>query len=250
MAIILENVTVDTLLEWMSEPVDIDEDEYQKWKATKQKQHKTPLKNLLKEKGPRDYVSGSDFRNYLSCARILFWETHAPLQRKVYINKSTFRAIKKHELIQERLESKGWYGEFEPKRYLSDYKIQGLGHVDCLSPSGTFFIEIKHNQPADSDELQAAWYQYILEDIPTIVMLYRMRVNIIPNHSAYINKYIPRVVGTIQHNILPPLHPSFPKCRGTCDYAARCGRERRVAMHQGTPPEWINYFKAIGAWRE
>ena len=249
LAIILENVTVDDLLKWMAEPVDVNEDEYQKWKTEKAKQGKPSLKALL-DKPKRTYVSGSDFRNYLSCARILYWNIHNPVQRKVYLNKGTFQAIKKHELIEERLESRGWYGEFEPKKHLPEYGLDGLGHVDCLSPSATFFLEIKHNMPFQADELQAAWYQYILEDIPKIVLVYRDQVKIIVDHSKYILKYIPRVCGTIVNNVLPPLHPSYPRCKGTCDYATRCGRPRRVTMHQGTPKEWIEYFKAIGAWRE
>lgn len=250
MSIILENVTVDALLEWMAEKITIDEGEYQKWKAEKIRKGKRPLKALLEKPKARSWVSGSDFRSYLNCARILYWNVHDPVLRKVYINRGTFQAIKKHDLIQERLEERGWYGEFEPKRYLPSYGIQGLGHVDCLSPGGTFFLEIKHNRPVNADELQAAWYQYILDGTPTIVMLYRDRVNVIPDHTRYILKYIPRVLGTITHDVLPPLHPNFPLCRGTCDYASRCGRAKRVQMHQGTPDEWREYFKAIGAWRE
>jgi len=250
LSIILENITADSLLEWMAEPVEVDNDEYQEWKVKKKEEGKIQLKDLLKEPKKRDYVRGSDFRSYLSCARILFWNIHDPVIRQVYINKSTFIAIRKHEIIQERLEEKGWFGEFAPTRYLPKYNMKGRGHVDCLSPSKTFFLEIKHNRPVLADELQAAWYQYILDGEPKIVMLYRTRVTIIPNLSAYLHKYLPRVIGTIQHNVLPPLHPNFPKCRGTCDYASRCGRKRRIQMHSGTPEEWRNYFKQIGAWRE
>lgn len=257
MTIILENVSTETLLEWMDEKIDVDEDEYFKWKQREQdkaKQRDLQRTRLMLEgkiAEPRKYVRGSDFRSYLSCARILYWNIHNPKLRKVYLNKSTFGAIKKHELIQERLEERGWYGEFEPTLYLPKYDLQGVGHVDVLSPSEKFFIEIKHNQPSNADELQCAWYQYSLEGTPTIVILYRTRVVIIPDHTRFIQKYIPRVCGVIKHReVLPPLHPSFPKCKGTCDYAERCGRQRRVTMHSGTPKEWIDYFKAIGAWRE
>lgn len=256
MTIILENVTTDTLLDWMAEHIEVDEDEYFKWKQREQERVKERdrKKTLLALEGkiaePRDYVRGSDFRSYLKCARILYWNVHNPKLRKVYLNKSTFGAVKKHQLIQERLEEKGWYGEFEPTRYLPEYHLNGIGHVDILSPSGTFFIEIKHNRPSEADELQCAWYQYSLEGTPTIVILYRTRVVIVPDHTRFIQKYIPRVCGVIKNNILPPKHPNFPKCVGTCDYAERCGRARRVPMHNGTPVEWINYFKKIGAWRE
>lgn len=251
MTIILENVTTDTLLQWMAEPVDVDEDEYQDWKAKELSKIKSPLQQLTDGVKPRTYVRGSDFRSYLSCARILYWNVHKPrIQRNRYINKGIFGAIKKHELIQERLEEKGWYGEFEPTMDLPEYGLSGIGHVDVLSPSGTFFVEIKHNKPSEADELQCAWYQYSLPGRPTIVILYRNRVVIIPNHTRFIQKYIPRVCGVIKHpEILPPKHPNFPKCRGTCDYADRCGRKKRVPMHNGTPDEWINYFKAIGAWK-
>ncbi len=252
MTIILENVTTDTLLQWMAEKVEVDEDEYQDWRAKQVAKQKTPL-DILMEGGvkPRTYVRGSDFRSYLSCARILYWNVHAPVLRRVYLNKSTFGAIKKHELIQERLEVLGWQGEFEPKTRLPKYDLDGVGHIDVLSPSQTFFIEIKHNRPSEADELQCAWYQYSHPNNPTIVILYRTRVVIIPDHSKFIHKYIPRVCGVIKNkDIVPPKHPNFPKCRGTCDYADRCDRKKRVVMHNGTPPEWIEYFKKIGAWRE
>lgn len=250
MSIILENVTTTTLLSWMAEKVDVDEDEYQEWRAKQVAKQKTPLQQLLEGVKPRDHVRGSDFRSYLNCARIHYWNVHKPVLRKIYLNKGTFGAIKKHELIQERLEDLGWFGEFEPTKYLYDYDLNGTGHVDVLSPSGTFFLEIKHNKPSPADELQAAWYQYLLPGFPMIVILYRTRVTIIPSLSKFLQKYIPRVCGVIKHpEILPPKHPNFPLCRGTCDYANRCERNKRVTMHQGTPPEWIEFFKAIGAWR-
>jgi len=249
LTIILENVTTDTLLEWMAEKIEVDEDDYQEWKAKQIARQKTPLQQLMEGKKPRDYVRGSDFRSYLSCARILYWNVHKPVLQRRYINKGIYGAIMKHELIQERLEEKGWYGEFEPTRDLPEYGLRGIGHVDVLSPSGTFFVEIKHNKPSEADELQCAWYQYSLPGRPTIVILYRTRVVIIPNHTRFIEKYIPRVCGVIKHpEVLPPKHPNFPKCRGTCDYADRCGRAKRVVMHNGTPPDWIEYFKAIDAW--
>ena len=249
MTIILENVTTDTLLEWMAEPVEVDEDEYQEWKAKQIAKQKTPLQQLMDGIKPRTYVRGSDFRSYLSCTRILYWNVHKPVLRKVYLNKGTFQAIRKHELIQERLEERGWFGEYEPIRYLPKYNLKGIGHVDVLSPNKNFFLEIKHNQPSDADELQCAWYQYSLDGLPAIVILYRTRIVIIPNHTKFIEKYIPRVCGVIQHKeVLPPKHPNFPKCKGTCDYADRCDRAKRVTMHNGTPTEWINYFKSIDAW--
>ena len=251
MTIILENVTTDTLLQWMAEKIEIDEDEYQEWKAKQIAKQKTPLQQLMEGVEPRTYVRGSDFRSYLSCARIHYWNVHKPVLRKVYLNKGTYGAIMKHELIQERLEERGWQGEFAPKMRLPQYDLDGVGHIDVLSPSQTFFIEIKHNAPSEADELQCAWYQYSHPNHPTIVILYRTRVVIIPDHSRFIQKYIPRVCGIIKHpEVLPPLHPRFPKCKGTCDYADRCGRNKRVPMHNGTPPEWIEFFKKIGSWHE
>ena len=251
MAIILENITTATLLSWMAEKIEVDEDEYQKWRAAQVAKQKTPLDQLMEGVKPRDYVRGSDFRSYLSCARIHYWNVHNPVLRKTYLNKSTYGAILKHELIQERLEERGWQGEFAPKMRLPQYDLDGIGHMDALSPSQTFFLEIKHNRPSEADELQCAWYQYSHPMKPTIVILYRTRVVIIPNHSKFIQKYIPRVCGVIKHpEVVPPLHPNFPRCKGTCDYADRCGRNKRVQMHQGTPVEWIEYFKQIGAWNE
>lgn len=235
----------------MREPVDIDEKEYREWRTEREEaEKKNPFENIFEPSKARDYVRGSDFRSYLNCARILYWNVHNPLPRRVYLNKSTFGAIRKHEIIQERLEDRGWHGEFEPKRRLPRYDIMGVGHMDALSPTEQFFIELKHNKPVKADELQGAWYQHIHPMDPMPVMVYRNRVNILYDMSSFVNKYIPRVVGVIQHpEILPPKHPSFPKCRGTCDYAPRCGRPRRVRMHDGTPPEWVEFFKAIGAWR-
>lgn len=255
MTFLLENVTVDELLSWMKEPVDFEEGEYQEWKAeriAREAPKRNPFENLLErpQRKPRTYVSGSDFRSYLSCARILFWNVHDPLPRRVYHNKGTFEAIVRHEVIQERLEARGWHGEYEPRRWLPFYEIQGLGHMDALSPSETYFLEIKHNRPVAADELQASWYQYIHIKSPEIVLLYRDQVKVLPDLGSFVAKYLPRVIGVVQHpEALPPRHPNFPLCRGTCDYGPRCGRDRKVRMHQGTPPEWIEFFKKIGAWR-
>jgi len=247
--ITLENVTVDELLSWMNEKVEVDHEEYLEWKAKRLEESKLDLKAILEGTPKRTYIRGSDFRSYLSCARILYYDTHHPKRRQVYINKGIYGAIKKHELIQSRLKKRGWTAEYAPKRYLNKYELDGVGHLDCVSPSMTFFMEMKHNKPSPADELQTAWYQYICDGTPPIALLYRTRLTIIPDLTTFILKYIPRVVGTIIHDVVPPLHPKFPLCKGTCDYASRCGRPNRVQMHQGTPVEWIEYFKKIEAWR-
>lgn len=235
----IEGVTVEELIDWMAEPVEVTEGEYQDYRSRRLEEP------LTKAKRRREYISGSDFRKYWTCVRRLYWDTHDPIIKRGTINKGYLIAEKKHELIQERLEDRGWKSEFEPKIWMPSYEIEGLGHVDALSPSGGLFLEIKHNPPTIADELQCGWYQYLLPNMPIIVLVYRERVNIIPDHSRLMKKYIPRVAGTVIYDHLPPLHPNFPKCRGYCDYAPRCGRTKRHKMREPAPAEWVDWLNKI-----
>lgn len=239
--ITLENVTTDELLSWMHEEIPIYEDQYLSWK-------KRELNKPLKKIEPKSTISGSDFKAYWTCPRILYGNVHHPVVRTVAINRGYFYAILKHELIQSRLEERGWTSEVFLENPLEDYPLLGTGHVDCLSPSEQFFLEIKHNPPTLADELQAGWYQFLHHKHPTICLLYRERFDIIPDHSRLIRKYLPRVAGTILNDLMPPLRPGFPYCLGTCDYAPIfCGRAKTIRMKDEVPPEWNEWLTRIGA---
>lgn len=246
MTIMIENVSVEELIEWMQEPVEVDEDEYQKWRIEQLR----PKPQRAKRRNT--WVSGADFKDYWTCVRILYWKSHDPAIKRSTANKSYLKAILKHELIQERLEERGWTAEDDPQMILYPWEIKGLGHVDCVSPKRQYFLEMKHNRPSPGDELQSGYYQHIQPTKPTIVLLYGgygnpHRAMIIPDLSRMMETYIPRVVGTVIYDVLPPLHPKFPKCKSYCDYAERCGRAKRVRINPPTSNEWKEYFEAIGA---
>lgn len=231
---IVDGVNLDDLIRMMNTPVAIDEGSYLEWKNKK-----------LREAHPRRkvYIRGSDFTSYWKCARRLSYDVHSPLPSKSYANKGTYKCIVRHQQIEAFLEKRGWLCEelIKKELFLFGRYVPGLGHYDAFSPS-RIILDIKHGRHSFGNVLQTGFYQVLKKPTKTrILLLYRDGIEYYTDLSRIIEKYLPRVYACVATDVLPPLHPDFPRCYRACEYFKRDGR-KRVPPKQDKQ-EWVEWFR-------
>lgn len=222
----------------MNRKLKMNEADYQKWRKTQKQRIPYPRTD-------KPYLRGSDFKEYWTCWWRLWFRVHDPLPQKSRVNKGIYEAIKRHEQIENHLEQYGWKSEVyvDTQTRLINFHLPFKGHIDSLSPNG-LILDIKHNQPSQGDLMQLGSYSLHLGWQP-VVVVYRTGFTFQETLARLMHKYLPRVLGCILLDKIPPLHLNYPNCYYNCEYYKRCKRTRKPPKKPPIPQDVTDWLQAV-----